>query len=449
MLQILLALIADLLFPTPDRAWWRIWASGREPFFYREALKKHIADIEAQIKANAWFVSSAALLLAVALLLAAAALAPLPPWLLKLMLVGGAYLTLQVISVLRTARFSVTQPPEDGLHNAMRLAAVQRGTRNFVVGFLVAALGAAGFATFNRTAEELRCQPGFACQAQASPTPPVAASVSDATASAVPTPANPPSVKLPAIDKPVSPPPAAIEIRSGLLGGAGFVGLGLFLLAGGIALTIFGPSRPLRTAGIVLSLDGIASGWTGIQKLDFTAVKLEKLIDELHINLGRGADPAVPTSTLLRRAVTIGPFAEGEHRLADAAIGSCVAKALAAYGNDTISGWVFVGRVDKRELNRERAGLYGSNQALAMARANWVAQQVTVLQPGDLSGAILAAGGAQRVGLAVSADDRKGDRAVDLFVLVSTQADSTKGKGLPKPQTCPSVNDAAAPPIHP
>ena len=103
-----------------------------------------------------------------------------------------------------------------------------------------------------------------------------------------------------------------------------------------------------------------------------------------------------------------------------------------------ISGWEIVGRVDKRQLTTARAAIYGSNQALAMSRATWAAQQLLAARPSfDLAHAIITVGGARGIGASVATNELQSDRAVDVFVVVNAGTDADGTVDLPDPVVCP------------
>ncbi len=97
--------------------------------------------------------------------------------------------------------------------------------------------------------------------------------------------------------------------------------------------------------------------------------------------------------------------------------------ALKAYGpGGVIGGWQIVGRVDKRDLKPEPRRMYGSNQALAMARAEWVVTHVMneIVQLRGVEG-VVSIGGARSIGTEVTVDKLEADRYVDVFVLLNAQ----------------------------
>lgn len=144
-----------------------------------------------------------------------------------------------------------------------------------------------------------------------------------------------------------------------------------------------------------------------------------------------------PQRVSMRRILTVGPFPDGEHVLSEENVALCVTSALKLYKDLPIGGWEVVGRVDKRQLKLERAVIYGSNQALAMSRANWVAQRVLASQASfDLAHAIISIGGARGIGAAVGSSDLQSDRVVDVFGLVNSPVDEKGLSHLPEPVVC-------------
>lgn len=147
---------------------------------------------------------------------------------------------------------------------------------------------------------------------------------------------------------------------------------------------------------------------------------------------------ARPQETFIRRLVTVGPFPDGDHLLSEEQIAKCVLSAIDKYKGLRIGGWELVGRVDKRRLKEERMAIYGSNQALAMARASWVARKILTSQPSfDLAHAVITIGGARGVGAPIGTTDLQSDRAVDVFALVNARTAEEGSDELPDPVVCP------------
>ena len=120
--------------------------------------------------------------------------------------------------------------------------------------------------------------------------------------------------------------------------------------------------------------------------------------------------------------VTVGPFPDGDHLLGQEAVLSCVREALKPYGNLQFSGWQIIGRADKRQLRVDRAAIYGSNQALAMARAAWVTDNILSKFPSfDPNNAVVSVGGARGIGTKIDDTDLQVDRAVDVYVLLDQE----------------------------
>ena len=229
---------------------------------------------------------------------------------------------------------------------------------------------------------------------------------------------------------------------------AGGVLIPLLMTAGGLALLVagaifVGAGKPVRNIGLGAAL--LAGGSTlsllGGSKFELQIGKFDKLIGELQIHLFERAPSPPPPRAALVRVATIGPFPDGDHVLQREAISRCLRDRLTPDFTSTIGGWQIVGRVDKRQLNPDRASLYGSNQALAMTRANWVRDQVLAQIPGfDAEGSIVSVGGAGQVGAKVGAPELQSDRTVDIYALVA-QAVDKNGKIVQKPVrplNCPS-----------
>lgn len=223
------------------------------------------------------------------------------------------------------------------------------------------------------------------------------------------------------------------------------VGLSVILISGGIGITTLGiallaagGTTTRRVVGIMMATGGLGLSVLGSGKLDSTIFKIDKLIGELHLELSLGAKLR-PQQTFIRRLVTVGPFPDGEHLLSDESVTKCISSALDRYHGMHIGGWEIVGRVDKRQLKAGRAGVYGSNQALAMSRATWVAKRFLTSQPSfDLVHSIITVGGAQGIGMSVTTNDLQSDRAVDVFAVVNANNDAKGAISLPDPIVCPA-----------
>lgn len=246
--------------------------------------------------------------------------------------------------------------------------------------------------------------------------------------------------QVPVILSPGSPPPLT-ETRGIASQG---VGLTVILISGGIgiatlgvALLAAGGTTTRRVVGIVMATGGLGLSVFGSGKLDSTIFKIDKLIGELHLELSLGTKLR-PQQAFIRRLVTVGPFPDGDHLLSDERVAKCISSALDLYHGMRIGGWEIVGRVDKRQLKVERAGIYGSNQALAMSRASWVAKRFFTSHPSfDLAHAIITVGGAQGIGTSITTNDLQSDRAVDVFAVVNASTDAKGTVDLPDPIVCP------------
>jgi hypothetical protein len=229
---------------------------------------------------------------------------------------------------------------------------------------------------------------------------------------------------------------------------AGGVVVPLLMTAGGLALLVagaifVGAGKPVRNIGLGAAL--LAGGSTlsllGGSKFELQLGKFDKLIGELQIHLFEQTPSPPPLRAALMRVATIGPFPDGDHVLQREVLLRCLRDRLTPDFTSMVGGWQIVGRVDKRQLKSDRALLYGSNQALAMTRANWVRDQVLAQIPGfDAEGSIVSVGGAGQVGAKVGEPELQSDRTVDIYVLVAQPV----GKGgkiaqkPPKPLNCSS-----------
>lgn len=206
----------------------------------------------------------------------------------------------------------------------------------------------------------------------------------------------------------------------------------------GIALFAAGGTRTRRIVGIIMTLGGLGLSVLASTKLDNTIFKIDKLIGELQFELSLDTQRRPQPAYYIRRLMTVGPFPDGDHSLTEEQVATCISSALDKYSGMRISGWEIVGRVDKRQLTTARAAIYGSNQALAMSRATWVAQQLLAARPSfDLAHAIITVGGARGIGASVATNDLQSDRAVDVFAVVNAGTDADGTVDLPDPVVCP------------
>ena len=206
------------------------------------------------------------------------------------------------------------------------------------------------------------------------------------------------------------------------------IGIPLTLL--GLFLLVAGP--PLRRTGVGLALiaSGLSLGILGGSKIELVAGKFENLIGKLDVSLfARKSSPQ--SQLILTRLATVGPFPAGHHLLDSGPIIECLRTGIKLVPGSAIVGWQIVGRVDKRGLRPDRAAVYGSNQALAMARAVWVRDHLLAEQESfDPANAVVSVGGARNVGDAVDDVDLKADRVVDIHILLQ-RAQPQWGTGLP------------------
>lgn len=215
-------------------------------------------------------------------------------------------------------------------------------------------------------------------------------------------------------------------------------GIPLVLL--GVFLVVAGP--PLRRTGVGLALvaSGLSLGILGGSKIELVAGKFESLIGKLDVSLF--ARKSTPQSQLiLTRLATVGPFPDGHHLLSSGGpVIECLRTGIKLFPRSAIVGWQIVGRVDKRGLRPDRAAVYGSNQALAMARAVWVRDHLLAEQEGfDPANSIVSVGGARNVGDVVDDVDLRADRVVDIHIWLQ-RAEPQLGTSpplLPKGVVCP------------
>lgn len=144
---------------------------------------------------------------------------------------------------------------------------------------------------------------------------------------------------------------------------------------------------------------------------------------------------------VIMKIAIVGPFPDGDHLLRQEAVLSCVREALKPYSDFQFSGWHIIGRVDKLQLRKDRAAIYGSNQTLAMARAVWVTDYVLSQLPSfDPATAIVSVGGARGFGAKIGDSERELDRAVDIYALFDREIglrNSSKPPTETKTIVCP------------
>lgn len=218
------------------------------------------------------------------------------------------------------------------------------------------------------------------------------------------------------------------------------ISTGIFLLTLGGVLLGLSNSASRRVVAAAIAMSGLGFTLFGTGKLEATLFRIDKLIGELQFEVSVGSK-SNPYHAFVRRIVTVGPFPDGEHLLARDEVTKCVTLALAQFKGKPIGGWEVVGRVDKRQLRPDRANVYGSNQALAMARASWVAEQALSSQASfDLSHVVVSVGGARGVGPHVGAGELQADRAVDVFAVVNAPLNDKGVADLPEPVDCPRTS---------
>ncbi len=297
-----------------------------------------------------------------------------------------------------------------------RMAVAQVALRNFLAGLLFLAFAAALFA-FDRDPPKL----STSCQANV----------------AVPCTEGGPRGE--STNTPASAPDGSAFHVSDLAWPAMLVATGIPLTMLGFFLVVAGPPFRRTGAGLALIAAGLSLSILGGSKIELAAGKFENLIGKLEVSLF--AQRSAPQSKIsLTRLATVGPFPDGDHQLDAAPIVECLRMGLQPFPGSAIVGWQIVGRVDKRGLRPDRAAIYGSNQALAMARAVWVRDHLLAKQDSfDPASAIVSVGGAQNSGRQVADGNLQSDRVVDIHVFLQS-AEPHSGAGvlqLPKAIICP------------
>ncbi|WP_425251594.1 hypothetical protein ACPJXG_15490 [Janthinobacterium sp. NFX145] len=220
-----------------------------------------------------------------------------------------------------------------------------------------------------------------------------------------------------------------------------FIALAATFAMLGAALFLLGKTWRQKIVGGIMLVSGSILGFGGKIKFDTTLFALDNLVGEIQVKLTKienTVDNPRPYYTFIRKVVTVGPFPDGGHLLDAHSTVECVRNALARYDKIQVGGWEVIGRVDKRQLKPQPMGIYGSNQALAMARASWVVQKILTPQPTfNVEHAVISVGGAQGVGTSVGVNDMQSDRAVDVFAMVNSHNDKDALAALPKPVICP------------
>lgn len=218
------------------------------------------------------------------------------------------------------------------------------------------------------------------------------------------------------------------------------VATGIPVMVLGVFLVVAAPPFRRTGAGLALIASGLTLSVLGGSKIDLVAGKFENLIGQLEISLfaQKGASPS---KIGLTQFATVGPFPDGDHQLDGAPIIECLRAGLQSLPASAIAGWQIVGRVDKRGLRPDRAAIYGSNQALAMARAVWVRDHLLARQESfDSASAVVLVGGARHIGGRVDNGDLKSDRVVEIYVLLQRTAPKSgaSASALPRAIICPS-----------
>ncbi|PHV31076.1 hypothetical protein CSQ94_22525 [Janthinobacterium sp. BJB312] len=220
-----------------------------------------------------------------------------------------------------------------------------------------------------------------------------------------------------------------------------FIALAATFAMLGAALFLLGKTWRQKIVGGIMFVSGSILGLGGKIKFDTTLFALDNLVGEIQVKLTKvenTVDNPRPYYTFIRKVVTVGPFPDGGHLLDAHSTVECVRNALVRYDKIQVGGWEVIGRVDKRQLKPQPMGIYGSNQALAMARASWVVQKILTPQATfNVEHAVISVGGAQGIGTSVGVNDMQSDRAVDVFAMVNSHNDKGALDALPKPVICP------------
>lgn len=135
---------------------------------------------------------------------------------------------------------------------------------------------------------------------------------------------------------------------------------------------------------------------------------------------GASERPTPSKHVTLTRIAVVGPFASGSHEVHVEQLGGCLRAAVAAANQrGDVRGWQVVGRTDRRNLRPEAALKYGSNEALAMARAKVVRDVMSAQLPEFDEANVLSAIGGPQVYSSTAADTVMGtDRVVEVYVLL-------------------------------
>ena len=289
-----------------------------------------------------------------------------------------------------------------------RMAVAQVALRNFLAGLLVLAFAAAFFALQR-----------------------------DLPRVSTPCPANPEVVcsvagRDPVLENSLPLPTGETSFQtSDLVWPALMIAAGVPLVVLGLFLLLAGPPLRRTKAGLALIVSGLGLSLLGGSKIELVGGKFESLIGRLEVSLfaQRGAPG---TQINLTRLATVGPFPDGDHQLDGAPIVNCLRAALKPLPDASIIGWQIVGRVDKRGLRPDRAAIYGSNQALAMARAVWVRDHLLAKQDGfNPASAIVSVGGARNLGGKFDDGDLKSDRVVEIHIFLQRVASSPSANTSP------------------
>lgn len=227
------------------------------------------------------------------------------------------------------------------------------------------------------------------------------------------------------------------DIRTPLV----LVAAGIAISVAGLVTILFNGVLRLRAFGTTLVVSGLGLSFFGGSKFELVGLKFDRLIGQLEFRISDGHKPP-NTRIQFSRVITVGPFQDGFHKLNEKAVLGCIGRFFGTNRAVVISGWQIIGRVDKRQLRSDVASRYGSNQSLAMARASWVHDQLSAGVPNfDSRNALVSIGGATSIGSAVTVNELKSDRVVDVYVFWSTSSQQDAAAARLIPAICPGTSN--------
>jgi hypothetical protein len=171
--------------------------------------------------------------------------------------------------------------------------------------------------------------------------------------------------------------------------------------------------------GTLLSLGGV----TLVQHAEFKFVRQN--ID--------GGRPSPGQAVTMARLGSVGPFVSGTHTMLDPDGQSSMNAVKQSITDSQAHGKLLilfvVGSADKRPLSGRVAAIYGSNEGLAGARADWVRCQIVSLPSASFPAnrVVVTIRGPAKIGASVSSLDMSSDRLVDVYGLwTETQVASAR-----------------------